>query len=549
MLYRIWPLLKEVYHYEKHSTLDSDYLRQVLTLAVVVLFALNFSCNGLDKPVVFVLTGLTSLVLLMVEWLLPRAKNEKHLVMFSNTALIFIGLLLLVWNENDGFQNLWFFLMPATLFVQSGLPIGLPFCTAYGLAATCFLWLGPLVGSTLYRRDYALFYPAAYWSFCLLMITADIFYKHYRIQQEQSEKEMEREVHATICEARQLMVSSVAAISQMIDEKDRYTSEHSHRVAEYARLIGAHMGFAGEELDSLYRSALLHDIGKIAVPDAILNKPSRLTDEEFDIMKQHTVWGRKILEGLEFLPQADCGASYHHERFDGKGYPAGLKGGQLPEMVWIISVADDVVPVAVAAVAPVGAHGVQRIDAEKGKLSEMSLKVITAMYSALSSKIPEIDLHCQQTAELTQEMARRMGLDEAACRDGYYAGLLHEVGTVGLPDDVVLQRNITEEQYQLYKTYVERGCRIIQELQIVDRVAETVRYHRENYDGTGYLEGLQGEAIPLLSRILAVADFTDRHRRRGETDAQIAAALRECAGHAFDPQCVEVMCGMLTERT
>ena len=189
----------------------------------------------------------------------------------------------------------------------------------------------------------------------------------------------------------------------------------------------------------------------------------------------------------------------------------------------------------------------QRIDAEKGKLSEMSLKVITAMYSALSSKIPEIDLHCQQTAELTQEMARRMGLDEAACRDGYYAGLLHEVGTVGLPDDVVLQRNITEEQYQLYKTYVERGCRIIQELQIVDRVAETVRYHRENYDGTGYLEGLQGEAIPLLSRILAVADFTDRHRRRGETDAQIAAALRERAGHAFDPQCVEVMCGMLTK--
>ena len=90
----------------------------------------------------------------------------------------------------------------------------------------------------------------------------------------------------------------------------------------------------------------------------------------------------------------------------------------------------------------------QRIDAEKGKLSEMSLKVITAMYSALSSKIPEIDLHCQQTAELTQEMARRMGLDEATCRDGYYAGLLHEVGTVGLPDDVVLLlRNIPRQPH------------------------------------------------------------------------------------------------------
>ena len=99
-------------------------------------------------------------------------------------------------------------------------------------------------------------------------------------------------------------------------------------------------GLTEREIRSISSAAALHDIGKIAVPDAILNKPSQLTDEEFDIMKQHTVWGRKILEGLEFLPQADCGASYHHERFDGKGYPAGLKGGQLPEMVWIISVAD-----------------------------------------------------------------------------------------------------------------------------------------------------------------------------------------------------------------
>ena len=337
MLHRIWPLLKEVYAYEKRSALDSDYLRRVLTLAVIVLLALDLGCNGLEKPAVFVLTALISLVLLLVAWLLPRAKNEKRLVKLSNTALIFMGLLLLVQNENDGFQNLWFFLMPAILFVQSGLPIGLPFCTAYGLAATCFLWGHPLHS---YTRDYALYYPAAYWSFCLLMITADLFYKHYRIQREKSEAEMEQQVQATVHEARQLMVSSVAAISQMIDEKDRYTSEHSHRVAEYARLIGAHMGLAGEELDRLYRSALLHDIGKIAVPDAILNKPSRLTDEEFDIMKQHTVWGRKILEGLEFLPQADYGASYHHERYDGKGYPAGLRGGQLPEMVWIISAAD-----------------------------------------------------------------------------------------------------------------------------------------------------------------------------------------------------------------
>lgn len=187
----------------------------------------------------------------------------------------------------------------------------------------------------------------------------------------------------------------------------------------------------------------------------------------------------------------------------------------------------------------------QRIRAETEKLSGMFLRVITAMYSALSSKVPEIDLHCEETAKLTQELARRMGLDEAACRDGYYAGLLHEVGAVGLPDDVLQRDDLTEEQFRLYQTYVERGYKIIRELQIVDRVAETVHYHRERWDGTGYCAGLRGNSIPLLARILAVADFTDRHRRRGETDVEIAAALTARAGTEFDPRCVERMKEML----
>lgn len=186
-----------------------------------------------------------------------------------------------------------------------------------------------------------------------------------------------------------------------------------------------------------------------------------------------------------------------------------------------------------------------RIDAERARLSEMSLKVITAMYSALSSKVPEVDLHCEQVAALTQELARRMGLDETACRDGYYAGLLHEVGAVGLPDAVLQNRQLTEEQFQLYQTYVERGYAIILQLQIVDRVAETVRFHREWYDGTGYCTGLRGEEIPLLARILAVADFTDRHRRWDETDAEIAATLTARAGTEFDPVCVEAMKALL----
>lgn len=76
------------------------------------------------------------------------------------------------------------------------------------------------------------------------------------------------------------------------------------------------------------------------MPDAVLNKPERLTDEEYDIMKKHTVWGREILSGLAFLPKADLGAAYHHERYEGGGYPYGIKSSELPEMVRIISAAD-----------------------------------------------------------------------------------------------------------------------------------------------------------------------------------------------------------------
>ena len=118
------------------------------------------------------------------------------------------------------------------------------------------------------------------------------------------------------------------------------TYAHSLNVAIISRIIGKWLHFSNEELDTLTLAGLLHDIGKIAVPDAVLNKPERLTDEEYEVMKKHTVWGREILSGLEFLPQADLGATYHHERYDGSGYPYGMHGEELPEMVRIISAAD-----------------------------------------------------------------------------------------------------------------------------------------------------------------------------------------------------------------
>lgn len=119
-----------------------------------------------------------------------------------------------------------------------------------------------------------------------------------------------------------------------------YTNGHSIRVAKYTRIIAEKLGYKGEELERIYYVALLHDCGKIGVPDNILGKPDRLTDEEFEIIKSHTVRGGEIMSHFKSLENAGEGALYHHERYDGRGYPEGKAGEDIPYIARIICVAD-----------------------------------------------------------------------------------------------------------------------------------------------------------------------------------------------------------------
>ena len=133
---------------------------------------------------------------------------------------------------------------------------------------------------------------------------------------------------------------SIETFTGFIDAKDPYTNGHSKRVATYTRRIAQEMGYEGEELDRIYYIALLHDCGKIGVPDQILRKPDRLTDEEFEIIKSHTVRGGEILSSFKSLKNVGEGARYHHERYDGKGYPEGRAGEDIPLIARMICVAD-----------------------------------------------------------------------------------------------------------------------------------------------------------------------------------------------------------------
>ncbi|MBQ8110780.1 MAG: HD domain-containing protein [Clostridia bacterium] len=133
---------------------------------------------------------------------------------------------------------------------------------------------------------------------------------------------------------------TVIAIAKAVDAKDERTSQHSQRVSEYSVLIARELGFSEEELVNLKRAALMHDIGKIGIPDRILNKPARLTDDEYAIMKSHVTRGAEILKDFTLIDHVVEGARYHHERYDGRGYPDGLKSEDIPLYGRIIGVAD-----------------------------------------------------------------------------------------------------------------------------------------------------------------------------------------------------------------
>ncbi len=150
--------------------------------------------------------------------------------------------------------------------------------------------------------------------------------------EEQIAKQTEMNVHLT----REFMV----ALAKTVDAKDHYTSGHSMRVAKYSREIAKRLGKSPEEQENILAMGLLHDIGKIGVSELIINKTSRLTDEEYAEIKKHPVTGYDILKNVTGLPGLATGARWHHERYDGRGYPDGLAGKDIPEEARIIGIAD-----------------------------------------------------------------------------------------------------------------------------------------------------------------------------------------------------------------
>ncbi|MBR5360405.1 MAG: HD-GYP domain-containing protein, partial [Lachnospiraceae bacterium] len=138
----------------------------------------------------------------------------------------------------------------------------------------------------------------------------------------------------------QMSFQTIQTLANAIDAKDPYTKGHSSRVSQYSVMIAEALGWDKERIDDLKFAALLHDIGKIGVPDSILNNPRRLTDVEYNIIKSHSTMGGDILKNRILIKMSEDVARSHHERYDGRGYPMGLKGEEISEEARIVAIAD-----------------------------------------------------------------------------------------------------------------------------------------------------------------------------------------------------------------
>ncbi|HVQ29705.1 MAG TPA: HD domain-containing phosphohydrolase [Vicinamibacteria bacterium] len=139
---------------------------------------------------------------------------------------------------------------------------------------------------------------------------------------------------------KELFMGSIRMLANAIDEKDPYTRGHSERVAYYSMVLAKHLGMSAEEVDKVHLSGIIHDVGKIGIEDKILRKAAALTEEEYEIMKQHPSKGEHILDGVPLLKEMAGAGLMHHENMDGSGYPRGLRGEEIPLLGRIVSVAD-----------------------------------------------------------------------------------------------------------------------------------------------------------------------------------------------------------------
>lgn len=380
------------------------------------------------------------------------------------------------------------------------------------------------------------------------------------------------------------------------DIKDYPMHQHALRVGEGCVLLGEKMGLPKKALQNLYYAGLLHDIGKIAVDIKLLAKRDVLQDWEFDIIKKHTVYGSRIIASLPELKNLSLWIRWHHEKWDGSGYPDGLMGDEIPVEVQILSAVDCLDSLQTPRLdrdrlTPEEAFNI--IHRETGthfnpKIMELVLEMVkektlipgqsSAKVLALKEQYVNVPMleenstmldgysmsgfyhvlrlfarvidakhqytagHSSRVAILSKFLAEKIGLSHNDVNKVEIAGLLHDAGKVSIPNEILDKDGKPDDvEWNYIRGHPVHSFDILNKISSLQDIAEIAHHHHERLDGSGYPGNLSGNTIHLLSQIIAVADTYDaitstRTYRMGRSPEDAYNAIRQDLGSKFNKE-------------
>ena len=313
----------------------------------LILLVMNVLQPELSIPKI-IMSNVTLLGGASCAYLAHFRRDRKSAVMIPTLFCCFVFTFYALTGYAEGTGILWSIILPIGMCYFVGVRHGVILSVYYSILYALVFYT-PLGNSLkIYYTDaFCIRFPMMYAGLTAFTAIAMIQYHRTALFEIDHTNRLNEEVkrQTAVAEERsrkieQMSFQTIQTLANAIDAKDPYTKGHSTRVGTYSVAIAGALGWNQDRINDLHYAALLHDIGKIGVPDSILNKPRRLTDVEYDIIKSHTTMGGDILRDRIIIRNAEDVARSHHERYDGRGYPLGLKGEEISEEARIVGIAD-----------------------------------------------------------------------------------------------------------------------------------------------------------------------------------------------------------------
>ena len=321
----------------------------VISIVSAVLGVILIFVNILTGPNLLLIGSIATFVAGVGCAICAGVLKNREIAIIIPTAFCMIAFTLYAFTgAGNGTGIFWSLLMPIGVSYFVSVKYGLMLSVYYSVLY-CVMFYSPLKENltSYYTDEFMVRFPLVFISVSIFTGISMVQYHKAALFEIEHTNKLNEEVEkqTKIATDRALKLEHITeeivqTLALVIDAKDKYTNGHSFRVSTYSVALAKELGFSEDELAELRWEALLHDIGKIGIPDNILNKPERLTSEEFDVIKSHTEIGGSILAKTSELPGASDTARCHHERYDGKGYPNGLSGTDIPVHARIVSIAD-----------------------------------------------------------------------------------------------------------------------------------------------------------------------------------------------------------------